>query len=185
LAGEKLKKLVQFTTLFHTLKHGRPMLEYEAHKELFDFLNLEENPKMQWTYSLGWAMVQHMHGIVLEATKSIVGATQFISLVMRSVPSTIRASFYFMLMWFRIGCEYQSFFPLNVWWQDEVLINLTQILMQALMHEGGLMKYLIHKKLMTFGAYGVSIFQGIKSNVIRQISNGWAPHSTEGSLHGS
>jgi hypothetical protein len=26
-------------------------------------------------------MAQHMHGIILEATKSIVGATQFISLI--------------------------------------------------------------------------------------------------------
>jgi hypothetical protein len=46
LANEKCKKLVKFATLFHTLKHGQPMLEYNAHKELFDFLNLEENPKM-------------------------------------------------------------------------------------------------------------------------------------------
>jgi hypothetical protein len=46
LVGEKCRKLVQFATLFHTLKHGRPMLEYEVHKDLFDFLNLEENPKM-------------------------------------------------------------------------------------------------------------------------------------------
>jgi hypothetical protein len=46
LVGEKRKILVQFATLFYTLKHGRLMLEYEVHKDLFDFLNLEENPKM-------------------------------------------------------------------------------------------------------------------------------------------
>jgi hypothetical protein len=46
LAGEKHKKLVQFATLFHTLKHARPMLEYEVHKDLFDHLNLEKNSKM-------------------------------------------------------------------------------------------------------------------------------------------
>jgi hypothetical protein len=40
LVNEKRKKLIQFATLFHTLKHGRPMHEYEAHKDLFDFLNL-------------------------------------------------------------------------------------------------------------------------------------------------
>lgn len=32
--GEKHKKLIQFVTMFHTLKHGKPMLEYEVHKEL-------------------------------------------------------------------------------------------------------------------------------------------------------
>jgi hypothetical protein len=42
-------KLIQFATLLHTLRHGRPMLEYEAHKKFFDFLSFEENPKMHWT----------------------------------------------------------------------------------------------------------------------------------------
>jgi hypothetical protein len=37
--------------------------------------------------------------------------------------------------------------------------NLTQVFMQALMHEGGLMKYLIGKKLMTFDANGVFFFR--------------------------
>ncbi len=55
--------------------------------------------------------------------------------------------------------------------------NFTQVLTQALMHEGILMKDLIDKKLMTFGADGVSVFQGIRSNVIWQIFDGWAPHS--------
>jgi hypothetical protein len=36
------------------------MLEYGAYKEPLDFLNLEENPKIQWTDSIGWAMAQHM-----------------------------------------------------------------------------------------------------------------------------
>lgn len=46
VVGEKCKKLVQFATLFHTSQHGKPMLEYNVHKKLFDFLNLENNPKM-------------------------------------------------------------------------------------------------------------------------------------------
>jgi hypothetical protein len=49
--------------------------------------------------------------------------------------------------------------------------------MQALMHERNLMKNLISKKLMTFSANGVFVFQSISSGVIRQISNVWAPHS--------
>ncbi len=67
VVGEKQRKFIQFAIIFHTLKHGKPMLEYETHIELFDFLNLEENPKMHWIYSASWAMVQHMHNMVLEA----------------------------------------------------------------------------------------------------------------------
>jgi hypothetical protein len=64
------------------------MLEYEAHKELFDFLNLEENPKMHWIDSLGWAITQHMHNIVLEATIFAIIGAQYISLTCDEV-STI------------------------------------------------------------------------------------------------
>ncbi len=78
LVHEKHKKLVQFVRLFHTLKHGRPMLEYEAHKDLFDFLNFEENPKMHWTNNYAWIMAQHIHGIILEATKCIIKKTQIL-----------------------------------------------------------------------------------------------------------
>jgi hypothetical protein len=49
--------------------------------------------------------------------------------------------------------------------------------MQALMHEGILMKDLISKKLMTFGVDGVFVFQSIRSGVIWQLFDGWAPHS--------
>jgi hypothetical protein len=39
--------------------------------------------------------------------------------------------------------------------------NFTQVLMQALMHEGILRKNLIGKKLMTFGANGVLFFKAL------------------------
>ncbi len=57
--------------------------------------------------------------------------------------------------------------------------NLTQVHMEALMHEGGLTTNLIGKKLTTFGANGVSVFQGVKLGVIQQIFDGWVPHSTK------
>jgi hypothetical protein len=63
--------------------------------------------------------------------------------------------------------------------------NLTQILMQALMHEGGLTKDLVGMKLITFSANGVFVFQNTRLSVTQQISNGWAPHFHGASLHGS
>ncbi len=40
--------------------------------------------------------------------------------------------------------------------------NLIQVLIQVLMHQGGFTKYLISIRLMTFGANGVFVFQGIR-----------------------
>jgi hypothetical protein len=33
------------------------MVKYETHKDLFDFLNLEKDPKMHWTNIFGWDIV--------------------------------------------------------------------------------------------------------------------------------
>ncbi len=59
------------------------MFEYETHKDLFEFLNLEEDPKMHWTNISSYAIAQHIHGIILEATKFLVGIAQYLSLVMK------------------------------------------------------------------------------------------------------
>jgi hypothetical protein len=57
-----------------------PYLNMKTHMELFDFLNLEENPKMHWIDSASWAMVQHMHNMILEANISIIIVVWYISL---------------------------------------------------------------------------------------------------------
>jgi hypothetical protein len=49
--------------------------KYEAHKELFDFLNLEENSNMHWTNLIPWGMVQHMQNMVLDGTIFIITTT--------------------------------------------------------------------------------------------------------------
>jgi hypothetical protein len=47
LVSEICRKLVQFMTLFHTLKHGRLMVEYMRLPRMsLIFLNLEKKPKM-------------------------------------------------------------------------------------------------------------------------------------------
>jgi hypothetical protein len=86
LVGEKHKKLVQFDTLFHTLKHGTPTFYYKVQKDLFEFLNLEENLKC----IVQILLIKLLHGIILEATKSIVGVADYLSLVMRSIQLTTK-----------------------------------------------------------------------------------------------
>jgi hypothetical protein len=55
--------------------------------------------------------------------------------------------------------------------------NLSQVLMQVLMHQKGLTKKMICTRFMTFGVNGVFTFQGTGLGVTWQISNVWAPHS--------
>ncbi len=57
-----------------------PMFEYEAHKELFEFLSFEENPKIHWIDLASCAMIQHIHNMVLELIISTITTIQYISL---------------------------------------------------------------------------------------------------------
>ncbi len=83
------------------------MFEYEAHKELFDFLSLEENLIMHWTNLANWTMAQHMHTLSWRPPNVLLEEyNSFHLLVMKLIPSTIKVSFQFMLMWFKIGCKY-------------------------------------------------------------------------------
>jgi len=56
-----------------TLKQANA--SYEAQKDLFNFLNLEKNPKMHWLITFCWVMAQHMHGTILKAIKYVVETT--------------------------------------------------------------------------------------------------------------
>jgi hypothetical protein len=139
LVGEKHKKLVQFATMFHTLKHDMLMLEYEAQKDLFDFLNLEESPKMHWTNNSSRVMAQHMHGIILEATQFAIGATQYLSFICDEVSIIENQS------WLSVHAYVvQNWLKLPIFLSLECVVvksnadNLTLILMQALMHQRGL-----------------------------------------------
>ncbi len=48
-------------------------------------------------------MAQHMHGIVLEVTKYVIGVAQFISLTCDEVSTIDNQN---MFMWFKIGYKY-------------------------------------------------------------------------------
>jgi hypothetical protein len=87
------------------------MLEYEAQKDLFNFLNLEKIPKMHWTNNFNRVMAQHMHGIILEATQFAIGATQYLSLICDEVSTIDNQSWlsihaYVVQNWLRILINY-------------------------------------------------------------------------------
>jgi hypothetical protein len=51
--AECKRKVMQFVTVFHLLRQGQPMIDFEGCKYLFDFLEVPNNPRKQWTYTTG------------------------------------------------------------------------------------------------------------------------------------
>jgi hypothetical protein len=58
-------------SIFHLLQQGKPMKFFEACKNLFQFLKIENCPHKHWSNTTDWTMVEAMHGIVLQAIKVV------------------------------------------------------------------------------------------------------------------
>jgi hypothetical protein len=50
---ERKKKMVQFCTMFHLLKLGHPMRDYNACQELYNALNVPHQPRKHWSEPAG------------------------------------------------------------------------------------------------------------------------------------
>jgi hypothetical protein len=65
----KRKKKIQFVAIFHLLKHGGPMTNFEHMKVMFDFFKIHHTPKKQLT---SWGMDVAMHNVILKQLMLLV-----------------------------------------------------------------------------------------------------------------
>ncbi len=177
-AMEDKRKLVQFAFIFNFLNKGKPMTDYEYLKPFFEFVKLRPILKKHWTYGASWKMVEHTKNEVKKTTKIVIKIAKFVSLTCDEVTSMDNASWasvrgYILQDWCRIPL-------LNV---KHVLFgsranNLTLLIMNSLMTQGGLQDENLASKLVCFGANGVNTFQGIKSRITVQIQWEYVPFVT-------
>jgi len=55
--GSKKKIYLQHITIFHLLKQGGPLIDYECMQRFFEFLKVEKILKMHRTNSSGWGIL--------------------------------------------------------------------------------------------------------------------------------
>jgi len=58
--------------IFHLLKHGKPMTNFEHMKGLFNFLKIHHMLRKHWTNSIGWGMATTMDNVILKQTMLLV-----------------------------------------------------------------------------------------------------------------
>jgi hypothetical protein len=66
---------------FHMLKHGRPMIEFEHMKGLFDSLKIHHIPKKHWANLSSWEMAIATHNVILKQIVLLVQHAKFISII--------------------------------------------------------------------------------------------------------
>ena len=85
--GEQFKKMVQMSTLFHLLTHGRCMLQYDWLQPLIAHLKVPSCSFMHWSDSSGWVLAKCMFSFVEDAAKVKVHVAPYIALSCDEVTS--------------------------------------------------------------------------------------------------
>ncbi len=100
----------------------------------------------------------------------------YLLLMMELHPWTMQVGQVCMVMLCKIGVKYHCCWMSNKCFLDAN--NLTLLIMNFLMTQGGLKKKELVTRLVCFGVDGVSTFQGLKFGIIVQIQNWYSPFVT-------
>jgi hypothetical protein len=174
---ESKKKMTQFATLFALLSVGRPMTEFEARFELYEFLAVPNLPRMHWSLGSGWIMGEHMYDFVKKRQREIIKAAEFIAVSADETScadqsSVIVIHVYVMSFWSR---QAHMLALLKMEPDGATADSLTKLLVGALTVQGDLTVEEVASKLLCFGADGVATFQGTRNGVSKQIKQSYAP----------
>jgi hypothetical protein len=115
-------------------------------------------------------MAEHLHACVLVALKVVIQSARIISISADEVTAVDNTSWvgvhvYAMRSWERMP----YLLHLSSGSESSTSDHLTNVIMHALLDEGGLSCEEIASKLVCFGGDGVSTFQGTKTGVTTQI----------------
>jgi hypothetical protein len=175
---ERRKKKVQFASLFHLLSAGRPMSQYESLEDLFSFLDVPNFPYMHWSDSSGCIMAEFMFDVVKAEIKAEVSSAPYVALTCDETTTVDNGSWmsihaYTCQNWVRvpflIGLEKVVDAP--------TADHFTALLLQALERGGGIDAGDIARKLLCFGADGVTVFQGTRTGITVQLQQKVTPFS--------
>jgi hypothetical protein len=78
---------MQFVTLFHPLKLGRPITNFESMHGFLQILKVENTHDKHWMDPNSWGMAECMNNVVLVATKIAIQTTNYNSVCFDEVTS--------------------------------------------------------------------------------------------------
>jgi hypothetical protein len=86
------------------------MLEFEALKPLFSFLNLPMMPRNHWSDSTGWVMAKWMHQQVIKKVKEVIVGLKYLALSCDKVTTIDNQSWVSMRCYKLVPSTYVNFF---------------------------------------------------------------------------
>jgi len=133
---------------------------------LLQHLKVKNISRKHWSETSGWEIAEYLHSRVLVALKLIVQNARFVSISADEVTTVdntfwIGVHVYVVDGWERIP----HLLHLSCVSNCGIVYHLTNVIMQALVGEGGLTREQIAGKLVSFGTDSVSTFQGPRTSV--------------------
>jgi hypothetical protein len=161
---ERKKKLVQFACVFILLRDGQPMADYSSMRDLMQFLSVPNCPLKHWAQSTGWGIAKCLHDSVMQRTREVISIAKFVSVSCDEVTSQSRESWASFTVYIVVDWERRPV-PLVVTrlYDGASFATMLKTLLEILEQYGGLSSLDIAAKLVSFGADGVSVFQGVRT----------------------
>jgi hypothetical protein len=146
------------------------MSQYELFEPLLSFLDVPNMPHMHWSDSSSWIMAEFMYDVVKEEIKAEVHVASYVALTCDETTTVDNGS------WMSIHaytCQNWVRVPFLIGLEKVVEAPSTdhfmKVLLQALERGGGIDAGDAARKLLCFGAYGVTVFQGTRTGIIVQL----------------
>jgi len=155
------------------------MLEYEEREALYAFLNVPNLPRMHWNDSSRWNLADYMYFQVQEAIKKKIRAANFVAITCDEVTIVDNGSWisiyaYVVENYVRVPHLISLLRLVDGSSADSLTLGITK----ALGAGGDLTHEQISRRLICFGADGISTFQGVRMGVTVQIQSKFVPFCT-------
>jgi hypothetical protein len=173
---ERKRKLVQFRLLFWILSQGRPMFDYEACRDLFQQKQVPDCPKKHWSTVAGWDMADSMGAVLANHTKKIISQARYFAISADEVTTVDHESWLSVHIYLCIGFSRVSvLLGLFCLVQGNGASALKEAIITCISCHGGLSENVVAERMVSFGADGVSVFQGSRTGVTTQLKEHDAP----------
>jgi hypothetical protein len=77
---ERKKRMVQFRTMFHLLKLGRPMRDYSACQELYNALNVPHQLHKHWSEPARWEIANALAHVISKKMKETLVKANYVAI---------------------------------------------------------------------------------------------------------
>lgn len=171
-----MSKRIQFVTLLHLLSRGKPMLDYEAQKSVYQLLEVQRCPRKHWSDNAGWEIVECMDSILKKNIVEKIQRANYFSVSLDEVTANDLTQWLGMHIYVVVNCERVPLYLCMQKFDNSSNANvITEMVIRALHTHGGLSREDIAKKCVCVGCDGASVLQGCRSGVCMQLELSYAP----------